>query len=449
MSLSRTPRIALHTLGCKLNQAETATIGRQFVREGYTVVPFGDPADVVVLNTCSVTERADRECRQLVRRARRVSPGAFVAVVGCYAQLRPEEIASLQGVDLVAGTEEKFDLVRHVRAGRPATHPTVLRRDASRMTEARSATSLGADRTRAFLKVQDGCDYTCSFCTIPLARGESRSVPREVVLEEARTLAGHGYKEVVLTGVNTGDYGRREGSSLLSLLSDLVQIDGFERIRISSVEPNLLSDDLLDFWISHPKLCDHWHMPLQSGSPAVLRSMRRRYSRDWYADRVRRIHAARPLAGIGADVIVGAPGESGADFEETLAFVKELPFSYLHVFAYSARPWTDAAQQPGHVDPRLRAERSERLRALGERKKRSFNEQFIGSVVTVLVEGRDEEGFLTGLSEEYLRVRLTDGTAGPNDLLRVSVTRATAEGCDGIPLNTTTHSKEVHHAVVS
>lgn len=426
-------KIALHTLGCKLNFAETATIGRTFERAGYRLVPFDEPADVVVLNTCSVTERADRECRQLVRRALRRSPEAFVAVVGCYAQLRPQEIAAIGGVDLVAGSERKFELVSLIGDGSKRATPSIVTRDPG-ATAAVLATSAGSDRTRAFMKIQDGCDYVCTFCTIPKARGASRSVPFESVLQEALGLVAQGYREIVLTGVNTGDYGAKTGRTFLEVLRALTEIDGVERIRVSSIEPNLLDDDLLNFWIGSPKVCKHWHIPLQSGSNTVLGRMRRRYRVEWYADRVRRIRQAVPDAGIGVDVIAGFPGESEAEFGETVALLIELPVSYLHVFTYSERPGTPAAESSAQVPPEVRATRSEQLRRLSVRKRRMFHEQFVGRTVSVLVEGRTERGWHAGLSEHYVRVEWEPDGAPESDLQNILIESANEETCIGRPV---------------
>ena len=429
--------IALHTLGCKLNYAETATIGRQFQRAGYEIVPLEHGADVVVLNTCSVTERADRECRQIVRRALRTAPHAFVAVVGCYAQLKPREIASIEGVDLVGGTADKFELLSHVGDGAKNPRPVVLAGDASTLTTAITASSAGSERTRAFLKVQDGCDYSCSFCTIPEARGKSRSVPGHRVVEEARALVGEGYREIVLTGVNTGDYGSRIGRTLLDLLRSLLAVQGLERLRISSIEPNLLSDELLSFWFGEARLCKHWHMPLQSGSDAVLGRMRRRYRTEWYSERVRRIVAALPEAAIGADVIVGFPGETDVEFEETEKFLKELPLAYLHVFTYSERPGTAAETMPDHVPMPVRAERSERLRLLSQRKRFLFHNQFVGRVVKVLVEGQAERGTIGGLTDEYVRVKWPAEQGTPEGMVPVTIVSANHDSCLGRPVTQT------------
>ena len=397
-------RVALHTLGCKLNFAETATIARQFTQRGFEVVDFGKPADVVVLNTCTVTEKADRECRQLVRRALRRSPDAFVIVTGCYAQLQPEQIASIKGVDLVLGSKEKFSVFDHgvfVKRTIPDIRVSSL---AAADSVAMADSSGYDDRTRAFLKIQDGCDYHCSFCTIPLARGSSRSAPVSEVVARAREIVEKGYREVVLTGVNVGDYRSGNSEKLIDLLRALEFVDGIERIRISSVEPNLLNDDLLRYWLDSRKVCNHFHIPLQSGSDPVLKRMRRRYNRDWYAGRMASIKAADPDAGIGADVIVGFPGETDALFDETYQFLVDQPLSYLHVFSYSERSNTTAVRLDDKVDPKVRNERSERLRILSEKKRRAFCEGLKGRGVRVLFESPLHGGIQTGLTEEYARI---------------------------------------------
>jgi len=425
-------RIALHTLGCKLNLAETAAIGRHFTDRGYDVVGLDDAADVVVINTCSVTERADRECRQLVRRALRHSPDAFVAVVGCYAQLQPREIASIPGVDLILGNKDKFNVGAYVGEGKKRSQPEIAVSCIEDFHETFVASSVGYDgRTRAFLKIQDGCDYSCSFCTIPLARGKSRSIPAETILTEAQRAAAGGYREVVLTGVNVGDYRGEKGTHLIELLRLLTAVSGLERIRISSIEPNLLSDELLDFWVSEPKLCKHWHIPLQSGSDAVLRLMRRRALSETYRDRVTTIRRAVPSAGIGADVIVGFPGETDDLFEETYDFLRDLPVTYLHVFTYSERPNTPAASFDLRVEPRVRAARSERLRSLGLRKRRLFYESFVGRTVAVLLETKHAGADCSGLTEEYVRVRVRAGGGRTNSIVPVTITGASDDYCVG------------------
>jgi len=425
-------RVALHTLGCKLNFTETSTIGKQFVDQGYSVVELDQPADVVVINTCSVTDRADRECRQLVRRALRHSPGAFVAVVGCYAQLQPNKIGKIAGVDIVLGTKEKLDVLKYVRDARNKLQTDIHVSKINTVDTFSPATSAGfGDRTRAFLKVQDGCDYTCTFCTIPLARGVSRSVSPDEIVAQVREIARGGYKEIVLTGVNVGDYGKKFESNLPSLLKQITLVDGIERIRISSIEPNLLTDELLDFWFEHPKLCKHWHIPMQSGSDRILNAMRRRYLSDVYAGRIHKIKKAFPTAGIGADVIVGFPGETEEQFELTRSFIRELPISYLHVFTYSERPNTPAIDLADAVEPRVRAERSEALRVLSARKRRLFHESFVGKNAEVLFESSTQSNVMTGLTEEYVRVQVPSVNNLTNQILSVKILSASDDACRG------------------
>jgi len=424
--------IAFHTLGCKLNYAETAAIGKQFISDGYTVVGIDDPADVVVINSCSVTSQADRECRQLVRRALRHSPDAFVAVVGCYAQMQAEQLAEIQGVDLVVGTQQKHSLFRLIQERKKKTHADILVSCIEDLDHCESASSVGfEERTRAFLKIQDGCDYTCSYCTIPFARGKSRSIPVREILRQAREAVEKEYKEIVLTGVNVGDYGRNHDENLLMLLKQLVTIDGLQRIRISSVEPNLLTDELLDFWFDQDKLCHHWHIPLQSGSETILHRMRRRYGRDVYANRIERIVSHISDAGIGADVIVGFPGESDAFFDETYAFLEALPISYLHVFSYSERPDTSAAEFVQKVDQHVKSMRNARLHALSLRKRQAYYERFIGKTVPVLFEAHRPNGTTTGLTEEYIHVELKTNVSLSNQILPVILTEVHGDKCIG------------------
>lgn len=429
-------RVALHTLGCKLNFAETSTIGRQFVQQGYQIVDIDAPADVCVINTCSVTERADRECRQIVRRALRHSPGAYVIVTGCYAQLQPEEIASIAGVDLVLGSKEKFDIFGYSKGFGKAQ---VARIEVSSIGEVDNfgmASSIGSiDRTRAFLKIQDGCDFNCAFCTIPLARGESRSLPISDTVAQAVEIVKEGYKEIVLTGVNVGDYGKKISTNLYSLLRELELVNGLERIRVSSIEPNLLTDELLDFCLGSTKICKHFHIPLQAGTDELLKGMRRRYQRDWYTNRVHKIKTAYPSAGIGVDVIVGFPGETDRHFEETYKFLVDLPVSYLHVFTYSERPNTPAASFDNQVEPRIRFERSEQLRILSAKKRRRFYENAIGSTVNVLFESQIKSGWMTGLSDEYIRINVPILRNLTNVIAQVSIIQVDNDGCVGKLVN--------------
>ncbi len=424
-------RIALHTLGCKLNYAETAVIGKQFTALGYTVVSIDDPADVVVINSCSVTSLADRECRQLVRRAIRHSPGAFVAVVGCYAQLQAEQIAGINGVDLVLGTQDKFSLLDFIDTEKKKNHANIVVSCIDDNNFGLASSAGFEDRTRTFLKVQDGCDYRCSYCTIPQARGKSRSATIIEIVRQAREAVGLGYKEIVLTGVNVGDYGNNSGTNLLVLLKQLVTVDGLLRIRISSIEPNLLTDELLDFWFAHDILCHHWHIPLQSGSNAILQKMQRRYLTGVYAERVERIKSNVPDAGIGSDVIVGFPGESDVLFNETYKFLNDIPISYFHIFSYSERSNTQAAAFDKKIDPHIKAKRSEILRRLGNQKRYVFYETFVGRTVPVLFESEYPDGTFSGLTKEYVRVEVKSNANLTNTIIYVTIKEAFSEKCIG------------------
>lgn len=431
------PRVALHTLGCKLNFAETATIARQFEEKGYEVVQSDDQADVCVINTCSVTDRADRECRQIVRRALRHSPEAYVIVVGCYAQLQPGEIAGIPGVDLVLGTREKFDIFQHANGFHKLSCAQTFVSPVEEIDTFAGASSAGSlERTRAFIKVQDGCDYSCAFCTIPMARGASRSTSIEAIVTQAVSAVARGYHEIVLTGVNVGDYGRKSGSSLLDLVKELTLVSALKRIRISSIEPNLLTDELLSFWASNAKLCKHFHLPLQAGNDAILQSMRRRYLTGLYAERVESIRRLLPDAGIGADLITGFPGESDKLFEDTYQFLVDLPISYLHVFTYSPRPNTLAVNIPGPIEPRIRFGRSERLRGLSSEKRHAFHHQFLGLRREVLVEDRTADGSWTGLTSEYVRVNFHSDEDLSNRIVTVKISTLEGEHCTGEILDT-------------
>jgi threonylcarbamoyladenosine tRNA methylthiotransferase MtaB len=426
------PTIALATLGCKLNFAETSALGKQFADRGYTSVAFGVPADVTVINTCSVTARADRECRQLIRRTLRASASSVVVVTGCYAQLKPEEVASIEGVDFVMGTREKSSIASAI--GRPVKQasPQVRVSDIGASEDFGPAWSSEAGgRTRAFLKVQDGCDYSCSFCTIPLARGASRSQGIGDTLRQAEGLIADGYREIVLTGVNVGDYGRKDGTDLVTLLRLLARIEGLERIRISSIEPNLLTDEIIAFVASHSVMCRHFHIPLQSGSDDVLRGMRRRYTTVRYTERIRAIREHIPDCGIGVDVIVGFPGETDALFRETCEFVADLPISYLHVFTYSERPDTPAAHSASPVDPAARAERSRILRGIGLAKKLDFYACMVGQTVPVLLEDDEQDGCRCGFTGNYVRVAVPAGEAPGNSIVEVAITGLDDDRCTG------------------
>jgi threonylcarbamoyladenosine tRNA methylthiotransferase MtaB len=396
-------KVAFHTLGCKLNFAETSTISRSFPEDRFEKVPANSKADIYVINTCSVTDAADRKCRQAIKKFVTLSPDAFIAVVGCYAQLKPQEISSIAGVDLVLGTNEKFDIAGYLADSGKKSVAEVHSCDLSSGDSFNASYSMG-DRTRSFLKVQDGCDYGCSYCTIPKARGRSRNTGIAGLVSEAEKIAERGIKEVVLTGVNIGDFGRSTDESFASLLSELIKVEGIKRYRISSIEPNLLTDDIIRMAAMNNKILPHFHIPLQSGSDKILALMRRRYKRKIFEERVRMIRKELPYAGIGADIIVGFPGESEADFEDTLSFVNDLPLSYLHVFSFSERPDTVAESLPDKVQPSDKVRRSRILIALSERKAMEFNQLNLGQTTDVLFEKTRVDGFITGFSSNYIRV---------------------------------------------
>ncbi len=418
------PRVSFYTLGCKLNFAETGTLRRQFEARAFEVVPFGQAADVAVINTCTVTAEADRKCRQVIRRALRANPDAFVVVTGCYAQLQPDEIARIDGVDAVLGAHEKFRLFQVLDAFEKRAQTQVAVSCIDHATTFGPAFSSG-ERTRAFLKVQDGCDYTCAFCTIPLARGKSRSQPLAATVAQAREIAARGFREIVLSGVNIGLYGqgthdRAAGASLLDLLRALDRVDGIERYRISSIEPNLLTDAVIDFVAASARFQPHFHLPLQSGDDFVLGKMRRRYRRARYAERVERILRRMPDACLGADVIVGFPAETDERFENTYRFLSDLPVAYLHAFTYSERPHTAAVEQRdrmggGPVPKPERARRNRRLRVLSQKKTHAFYAAHLGDVRPVLWEGAEKGGAMYGFTDNYVRAQR------PYDALREGV----------------------------
>lgn len=397
-------KVAFHTLGCKLNYAETSSLSRMVVQAGFSKVDFEEQADVYVINTCSVTDNADKECRYWVRKIQRRAPEAFIVIIGCYAQLKPTEIAAIEGVDLVLGAAEKFELARHLQElGSSHTGARVHACEIEEVSGFHSSYSL-ADRTRSFLKVQDGCNYNCSFCTIPLARGKSRSDSIAHVVREAEELAGQGVREIVLTGINLGDFGH-EGEDLLQLLHSLEQVEGIARYRISSIEPNLLSRDIIDSVARSKKLMPHFHIPLQSGSNRILGLMRRRYRRDLYAERVAMIKSAMPHGAIGVDVIVGFPGESEEDFLQTYEFLRDLPVSYFHVFTYSERADTVAANLDGVVPMHIRHQRNKMLRNLSYKKLEAFTEAHRGQSRPVLWEKAPVDGLMEGYTDNYIRLR--------------------------------------------
>lgn len=416
-------KVAFYTLGCKLNFSETSSIGRLFTNEGFEVVPFGEPADYFVINTCSVTEHADRKCKRIVRDAKKISPNSRVVIVGCYAQLKPKEIAEIPGVDAVFGAAEKFNIIEHIEKLEDKDVPLVLNEPIENTKDFISAFSFG-DRTRTFLKVQDGCDYSCTFCTIPLARGNSRSGEIDVIVKQAEEIAASGVKEIVLTGVNIGDFGIRDGKRqdrFIDLLKELDKVEGIDRIRISSIEPNLLTNEIIQFVASSAKFVPHFHMPLQSGSNSILAQMRRRYKRELYAERVQQIHDLMPNCCIGVDVIVGFPGETKEHFLETYEFLNQLNISYLHVFTYSERENTIAAQMSGAIPNNLRSDRSKMLHSLSEKKRRSFYESQLGRSEYALLENNVKDGYMTGFTRNYVKIRVPYDESYVNQIVNVDL----------------------------
>lgn len=409
-------KVAFYTLGCKLNFSETSTIARNFVDEGFEKVDFEQVADIYVINTCSVTDNADKQFKQMVRKAMKLNSKAFVAAVGCYAQLKPEELAAVDGVDLVLGATEKFKITSYLNdlVSHPERSHGMGEIHSCEISEADfyvGSYSIG-DRTRAFLKVQDGCDYKCTYCTIPLARGISRSDALENVLQNAKEISAQGIKEIVLTGVNIGDYGKGEFGNkkhehtFLDLVKALDAVQGIERLRISSIEPNLLKNETIDFVSKSRTFVPHFHIPLQSGSNDILKLMKRRYLREIYTERVQKIKEVMPNACIGVDVIVGFPGESDEHFLETYHFLAEMDISYLHVFTYSERDNTAAANMSGVVPANVRAKRSKMLRGLSVKKRRVFYESQIGATRTVLLETENKEGYMHGFTENYVKIKM-------------------------------------------
>ncbi|MDN5204789.1 tRNA (N(6)-L-threonylcarbamoyladenosine(37)-C(2))-methylthiotransferase MtaB [Fulvivirgaceae bacterium BMA10] len=423
-------KVAFYTLGCKLNFSETSSIGRMFEQKGYQKVDFSNAADIYIINTCSVTENADKKCKKVVREALKISPEAYVAIIGCYAQLKPKEISEIPGVDAVLGAAEKFQLIDLLDGFMKKEKPQVFASEIAEANTFNHAHSIH-DRTRTFLKVQDGCDYSCTFCTIPLARGNSRSDSVENVMNGAREIAQTDVKEIVLTGVNIGDFGIQHGDRterFTDLVKALDGVEGIERFRISSIEPNLLKDEIIEYVSKSKRFVPHFHVPLQSGSNKILKQMRRRYQRELYVDRVSKIKSLMPHCCIGVDVIVGFPGETDEDFLETYNFLNELDVSYLHVFTYSERANTKAIDMPGVVPHKVRNERSKMLRNLSEKKRRKFYEENLGTTKTVLFEDDVEEGMMHGFTENYIRVTAKYDPLLINELKSVSLKKINAKG---------------------
>jgi threonylcarbamoyladenosine tRNA methylthiotransferase MtaB len=427
-------KVAFYTLGCKLNFSETSTIARNFQDEGFDRVDFEEVADIYVINTCSVTENADKQFKQIVKKALKNNDKAFVAAVGCYAQLKPEELAAVDGVDLVLGATEKFKITDYINDLSKNDMGEVHSCEIEEADFYVGSYSIG-DRTRAFLKVQDGCDYKCTYCTIPLARGISRSDTMENVLRNAKEISEQNIKEIVLTGVNIGDYGKGEFGNkkhehtFLELVQKLDEVPGIERLRISSIEPNLLKNETIDFVSKSRTFVPHFHIPLQSGSNTILKLMKRRYLRELYAERVAKIREVMPHACIGVDVIVGFPGETDELFLETYNFLNELDISYLHVFTYSERDNTEAVDFEGVVPANVRAKRSKMLRGLSVKKRRAFYESQLGTLRTVLFEGENKEGYIHGFTENYVKVKAPWNPELVNTLHDVILTQIDDDGC--------------------
>lgn len=426
-------KVAFYTLGCKLNFSETSTIARTFEGEGFQRVEFHEKADIYVINTCSVTANADSRFKTIVKQAQKANPKAFVAAIGCYAQLKPHELADVDGVDLVLGATEKFKITQYLNDLTKNDFGEVHSCEIEEADFYVGSYSLG-DRTRAFLKVQDGCDYKCTYCTIPLARGISRSDTLENVLKNAYDISQQGIKEIVLTGVNIGDYGKGEFGdkkhehTFYELIQALDEVEGIERLRISSIEPNLLKDEMIEFVAQSKTFVPHFHIPLQSGSNDILKLMRRRYMRELYVEKVARIKEFMPDACIGVDVIVGFPGETDEHFLETYHFLNELDISYLHVFTYSERDNTVAAEMEGEVPQRVRNKRSKMLRGLSVKKRRAFYESQIGTTHTVLFEGENKEGYIHGFTENYVKVKAPWDPALVNTLEEIRLTSIDTDG---------------------
>jgi threonylcarbamoyladenosine tRNA methylthiotransferase MtaB len=421
-------KVAFYTLGCKLNFSESSTIGRMMMDEGYAKVDFDNSPDVFVINTCSVTENADKKCKQLVKRALKINPKGFVAIIGCYAQLKPQEISEIPGVDIVLGANEKFNIVEHLDDLEKREFTKIENENIKETKEFVPAYSYG-DRTRSFLKIQDGCDYFCTFCTIPLARGKSRNASISETVLKAKEIGDTEIKEVVLTGVNIGDFGQGRDENFFQLVKALEDVNGIERFRISSIEPNLLSNEIIDYClITSGKFVPHFHIPLQSGNDRLLKAMRRKYDRKLFTDRIKKINEINPKTCIGVDVIVGFPGETDEEFLDTVNFLKELDISYLHVFTYSERAKTTAVKLGDAVPMNIRKQRSRQLHILSEKKKRAFYEKNIGETGIALLEGDDHDGFMHGFTENYIKIKLPYDESLTNTFVSVKHVSMDPEG---------------------
>ena len=420
-------RVSFHTLGCKLNFSESSTLAREFERGGYKRVESSEPTDVAVINSCSVTEHADKKCRNIIRKIHRRNPNAIIAVTGCYAQLKPEAIAAIEGVDIVLSNNDKGDLYKRVVELKERGKAEVYSCSVENLTRFFAAYSSG-DRTRSFLKVQDGCDYKCAYCTIHYARGSSRNIPIADIVAEAKEIAAAGQKEIVITGINTGDFGRTTGERFIDLLRELDGVYGIERYRISSIEPNLITDEIIEFCAQSPKFVPHFHIPLQSGSTRILGLMRRRYTAERYRERIAKIRELMPDSFLGVDVIVGFPGEGEEEFMETYRLLEEVGASFLHIFPFSERPGTPAVDMPNKVQARISTERVSRLEELSAKLNRAFTERFIGTEREVLFESTNHDGLMYGYTDNYLRVSIPFNEAAVNNICCVRLDSIDANG---------------------
>ena len=427
-------KVAFYTLGCKLNFSESSTIGRMMMDAGYAKVDFDDSPDIFVINTCSVTENADKKCKQLVKRAMKINPKGFVIIIGCYAQLKPQEIADITGVDLVLGANEKFNIVEHLDNIEKREIARVKNENIRETKDFIPAYSFG-DRTRSFLKIQDGCDYFCTFCTIPLARGKSRNASIAETIQKAEEIGNTEIKEVVLTGVNIGDFGQGGTENFFMLVKALDKVNGIDRLRISSIEPNLLGNEIIDYCLTKSeKFAPHFHIPLQSGNDRLLKAMRRKYDRTLFAERIEKINQINPYTCIGVDVIVGFPGETEDDFLDTVNFLNNLDVSYLHVFTYSERAKTTAIKLGDPVPLFVRKQRSRQLHILSEKKKRSFYEKNIGQIGLALLEGDNHDGFIHGFTENYIKVKIPFDASLINSFVHVQHDSIGSEGIMNVTL---------------
>jgi threonylcarbamoyladenosine tRNA methylthiotransferase MtaB len=425
--MSQYKKVAFYTLGCKLNFSETSTIARNFENQGFAKVDFSDNPDIFIINTCSVTENADKKCRNIVKKALKINPEAFVTMIGCYAQLKPAQISEIPGVDLVLGANEKFNILEHIENLEKKELAEVKANNIKETKDFIPSFSMG-DRTRSFLKIQDGCDYFCTFCTIPLARGKSRNSSIADTLLEANKIAKSDIKEVVLTGVNIGDFGQGGDENFYQLVQELDKIEGIDRWRISSIEPNLLENETIEFVANSQHFVPHFHIPLQSGSDILLKAMRRKYLSGLYADRVNKIKELMPDACIGVDVIVGFPGETEEEFMKTVNFLNTLDVSYFHVFTYSERANTTAKKMEGVIPVNIRRERSRQLQILSEKKKRHFYSTQVGKTKTVLFEAEENEGTIFGFTDNYVKVKLPYDKSLVNQLVSVNLKELDRDG---------------------